>query len=197
MITTLAVMMLLAQDEAPLPPAPMVESTEELTPFSPRFRFEVGSFTGVNTFQNAGSAHIPMNTGMLGGTLRPGIQLTDRFGLEVEGSYSTTWFFSTMQAGVLGDFTVNDHLSLALGGVYGNNVSRTLTWLSSPVPDTNRDYAAAVERVDFHWFGSRGKHGARKAFSVGVELEEGAALPDGFPAQAGVGGYLTMGFRYW
>jgi hypothetical protein len=200
MITTLAVTMVLAQNASSLAPPPMVQSSEQ-QPFTPRFRFAVGSFTGVNTFSNAGSAQVPLNTGVLGISLRPGIQLTDRFGLEAEASYTSTWFFSICRAGGLADYTFNDHVTVGLGGVYGNNYARIFSFDQNAWPDTSRSYLAAVQRIDLHWFGERTEREARKAFTIGLELEEGASPPSGwpthFPAQGGVGAYFTMGFRYW
>jgi len=184
----LVLMAVLADAEAPGP----ADDAPSASAFSNRLRLGVGSFQGVDTFKTSLSQ---LNVGIVGLHLRIGTQLTERFGIELEGAGNTSGFTLTGRGAVLGSYTLNDFFSLATGAVVGANHQQGLGILG-PAPEGQNVFAGWLVRLQLHFITSRDGSGGRKALAFGLEGEVGGVV-SGTPAAAGYGVFLTCGFAYW
>jgi hypothetical protein len=192
MVLTIAMISMLTQTPPPMVAADAAPADAEPMIFHTHVRFGIGWFQGANGFANGGGN---LNLALAGAYLRFGLQLSDRFGVELEGAAASCAFTDTVRGAIWLDYTANDYVTLAAGGAYALNQEHIIGLFDNPSHTVSATTPAVVERIDFHFISSRNSEGGRKGFTLGLMAEE--SPNQSAPGGVGLGAYVTMGFSYW
>lgn len=134
-----------------------VEAPSE--PTAPRFRFGVGTHGGYGKF-GAGF--------LLAGYLRAGVQISDLFAIEAQGSGAMLVTMYYFRANLYADFTLNSWASVSVGPV----------WSQGALGESSGSMTGASARVSALPWAHRHPNGVRSALSISLEADGGASLSE-------------------
>jgi hypothetical protein len=126
---------------------------------------------------------------ILGGELRVGVQIDERFGIDVQASFGTALVDEVFRGALVGVLTPVDWISVGAGSVIGGNYSSFLGQGQWAV------YAGQTLRVDFHPNVSENRRGFRRSFTVGIAADLGVTIGGSMYGGPGLawGLYTTIG----